>query len=178
MEACNSKWYVISVYSGLENSVVEAIKSQALKRGLLDEFEDFLVPSEQVVEIKRGKKVAKNRNYFPGYILVKVNMTDEVWSLICSVPRVNGFLGSKRPLPVPESEISKIFEQVAESQEKPRNIMTFETGEVVKVSDGPFTSFTGTIDEVDDTKQRLKLSIMIFGRPTPIELEFSQVEKC
>jgi transcriptional antiterminator NusG len=177
METSLAKWYVVSVYSGLEGSVVEAIKTLAAKRGLFDAFEDFLVPSEQVVEIKRGSKVTKNKNYFPGYILVKVCMSDEVWSLICSVPRVNGFLGSKRPLPVSEAEIGRIIEQVEASLEKPRNIILFEIGEVVKVCDGPFSSFSGAIEEVDEARQRLTLSVMLFGRPTPIELEFDQVEK-
>lgn len=172
-----AKWYVISVYSGLENSVVEAIKTQATRKGLLDQFEDFLVPCEQVVEVRRNTKVTMSRNYFPGYILVKVCMSDEIWSLICSIPRVNGFLGAKKPLPVSESEISRIFAQVKESYERPRNTLTFESGEIVKVCDGPFTSFSGTIEEVDQQKERLTVSIMIFGRPTPIELEFDQVEK-
>ncbi|MDR0632894.1 MAG: transcription termination/antitermination protein NusG [Holosporales bacterium] len=177
MEISAAKWYVVSVYSGLESSVVEAIKALALKRGLLDTFEEFLVPSEQVVEIKRGSKVTKNKNYFPGYILVKVCMSDEVWSLICSVPRVNGFLGAKRPLPVSETEINQILAQVEASLEKPRNIILFEVGEVVKVCDGPFSSFSGSIEEIDETRQRLTLSVMLFGRPTPIELDFDQVEK-
>jgi transcriptional antiterminator NusG len=177
METSSAKWYVVSVYSGLENSVVEAIKSQALKKGLLDAFEDFLVPSEQVVEVKRGEKVTKNKNYFPGYVLVKVCMTDEVWSLICGLPRVNGFLGYKSPQPIQEAEVARIFAQVKEAQEKPRNIVTFEVGEVVKVCDGPFSSFSGAIEEIDEERQRLTLSVTIFGRPTPIELEFSQIEK-
>lgn len=177
METSSSKWYVISVYSGLENSVVEAIKFQAEKKGLLELFESFLVPSEKIVEVKRGAKVTKDKNYFPGYILVKVVMTDEVWSLICSVPKVNGFLGAKKPLPVPESEINRIFEQVKESIDKPRKTLIFEVGEIVKVSDGPFTSFSGSVENVDETRERLTVSVMIFGRPTPIELEFDQVEK-
>lgn len=173
----NAKWYVVSVYSGLEKSVVEGIKFQAGKRGLLDRFEDFLVPSEQTIEMRRNTRVTVTRNCFPGYVLVKVRMSDEVWSLICSVPRVNGFLGAKKPQPVPESEVARVMAQVRESQEKPRNVISFETGEVIKVCEGPFTSFTGTIEEVDDQKERLTVSIMIFGRPTPIELEFNQVEK-
>lgn len=172
-----AKWYVVSVYSGLENSVVEGIKFQAGKRGLLDQFEDFLVPCEQTVEMRRNTKVTVKRNCFPGYILVKVHMSDEVWSLICSVPRVNGFLGAKKPLPVSEAEIARVMNQVKESQEKPRNVISFETGEVVKVCEGPFTSFSGTIEQIDEEKERLTVSVMIFGRPTPIELEFDQVEK-
>lgn len=177
MDTSVAKWYVVSVYSGMENSVVAAIKAQAVKKGLLEVFEEFFIPSEEVVEIKKGAKTTVNRNYFPGYILVKVQMSDEIWSLICSVPRVNGFLGSKKPLPVPESEIHRILQQVKESHEKPRSAVTFEIGEVVKVCDGPFTSFTGTIEDMDQQRERLTVSVMIFGRPTPIELENGQVEK-
>ncbi|MDR2464398.1 MAG: transcription termination/antitermination protein NusG [Holosporales bacterium] len=173
-----SKWYVVSVYSGLENSVVDAIKLQAEKKGLLDRFEEFLIPKEEIVEVRRGTKVTKDKNYFPGYVLIKMFLDDDVWSMICSVPRVNGFLGAKHPLPVSESEISRIFAQVQESREHPRHQLSFEVGEVVKVNDGPFTSFSGTIDSVDTTRERLSVSVMIFGRPTPIDLDFGQVEKC
>lgn len=172
-----AKWYVVNVYSGLERNVVEGIKFQAGKRGLLDRFEDFLVPTEQTVEMRRNAKVTVTRNCFPGYVFVKVRMSDDVWSLICGVPRVNGFLGTKKPQPVPEAEIARVMEQVRESQEKPRSVIAFEVGEMVKVCEGPFTSFTGTIEEVDELKERLTVSIMIFGRPTPIDLEFNQVEK-
>ncbi|GHS95084.1 transcription termination/antitermination protein NusG [Alphaproteobacteria bacterium] len=172
-----ARWYVVSVYSGLENSVVETIKEQATKKGLLNQFEELFVPSEQVIEMRRGKKTTKNRTYFPGYILVKVEMTDEIWSLICSVPRVNGFLGAKNPLPVSEAEVSRILAQVQESHERPRSTISFEVGEVIKVADGPFTSFTGTIESVEDVRERLTVSVMIFGRPTPIDLDFGQVEK-
>lgn len=177
MDTSAAKWYVISVYSGLENSVVEAIKTQANKKGLLERFEDFFVPSEQVMEVKKGVKTTMDRTCFPGYILLKAQMSDELWSFICGVPRVNGFLGAKKPLPVPETEILRIMEQVKESHEKPRNTVTFEVGEVVKVCDGPFTSFTGTIEEIDPERERLTVSVTIFGRPTPIELEVDQVEK-
>lgn len=172
-----AKWYVVSVYSGLENSVIEGIKQQASRKGLLDQFEEFLVPSEQVVEVRRNAKVTVERKCFPGYILVKVRMSDEIWALICNVPRVNGFLGSKRPLPVSEAEVARIFDKVNESKEKPRSTVVYEIGEVVKVCEGPFTSFTGTIEQLDDQRERMVVSVMIFGRPTPIDLEFSQVEK-
>ncbi|MDR1908247.1 MAG: transcription termination/antitermination protein NusG [Holosporales bacterium] len=173
----STKWYVVSVYSGLENGVVDAIKTLAARKGLIDQIEDIIVPTEETVEVRRGTKVTVNRSYFPGYVLLKANLTDELWSLICSVPRVNGFLGAKKPLPVSESEISRIFAQVKESHERPRNKLSFEVGEVVKVTDGPFTSFSGAIEAVDSLKERLTVSVMIFGRPTPIELEYSQVEK-
>lgn len=172
-----AKWYVVSVYSGLEKSVVEGIKLQASRKGLLDQFEEFLIPSEQVVEMRKNAKVTVEKKCFPGYLLVKVRMSDEIWALICNVPRVNGFLGSKRPLPVSETEIARIFERVKESQERPHNTIEFEIGEVVKVCEGPFTSFTGTIESLDEERERMTVSVMIFGRPTPIDLEFSQVEK-
>jgi transcriptional antiterminator NusG len=173
----NAKWYVISAYSGLERGVVDAIKTLAARKGIIGDIDDIIVPTEEVVEVKRGVKVTSDRSYFPGYILLKARLTDELWSLICSVPRVNGFLGAKKPLPVSEAEISRIFAQVKESKERPRNRLSFEVGEVVKVSDGPFTSFSGIIEALDAQKERLTVSVMIFGRPTPIDLEYGQVEK-
>lgn len=175
--ATEAKWYVVSVYSGLENSVIEGIKLQAGRKGLLDQFEEFLVPSEQVMEIRRNTKVTVDRKCFPGYILIKMRMSDELWALICNVPRVNGFLGAKRPQPVSEAEIARIFDKVNESKEKPRSAIVYEIGEVVKVCEGPFTSFTGTIEQLDELRERMTVSVMIFGRPTPIDLEYSQVEK-
>jgi transcriptional antiterminator NusG len=172
-----SKWYVLSVYAGLENNVVETIKTQAKKKGFLKFFEEFLIPSEQVVSTRNGSKVTKDRNYFPGYILIKVNMNDEVWSFICSLPRVNGFLGAKKPLPISEAEIERIFNQVKEAKERPRRTVSFEIGDVVKVCDGPFMSFSGTVESIEEQKERLTVSVMVFGRPTPIDLDFSQVEK-
>jgi transcriptional antiterminator NusG len=177
MENSPAKWYVISVFAGLENSVVEAIKAQAMRSGVLDAFEEFLVPSEQIIKQRRGSKITMLKSYFPGYVLVKVRMSDKIWSMICSVPRVSGFLGAKTPQVVSEAEINRIMEQVKNADERPRSVVSFEIGEVVKVCDGPFSSFSGVIENVDDEKQRLKLSIAIFGRPTPIELEFNQVEK-
>ncbi|MDR0631165.1 MAG: transcription termination/antitermination protein NusG [Holosporales bacterium] len=175
MEA--SKWYVVSVYSGLENGVVSGIKTLAAKKGLIDQIDDIVIPTEDVVEVRRGNKVTSKKSYFPGYVLLKARLSDELQSLICGVPRVNGFLGAKKPLPVSESEIARIFEQIKESQERPRSKVSFETGEVVKVNDGPFASFSGAIEAVDHQKERLTVSVMIFGRPTPIEFEFCQVEK-
>jgi transcriptional antiterminator NusG len=172
-----ARWYIVSVYSGLENRVVEAIKEQAAKKGLLGLFHEFLIPCEQVVEINHGQKVTKTRTYFPGYVLVKVEMRDDIWSLICGLPRVNGFLGAKKPLPISEAEVHRILDQIKESQARPRRTISFEIGETVKVTEGPFASFQGTIDSVDDEKERLTVSVMILSRPTPIDLDYSQVEK-
>lgn len=177
MDTSAAKWYVISIHSGFENSVVSVIKERAAKKGLLEQFEDFLIPSEQIVEVRKGTKTTVDKKCFPGYILVKAYMSDEVWSFICSIPRVNGFLGAKKPLPVSEAEINRIVEQVKESHEKPRSVITFEIGEMIKVADGPFTSFTGRIEDIDSERERLTVSVTIFGRPTPIELEMDQVEK-
>ncbi|MDR1208298.1 MAG: transcription termination/antitermination protein NusG [Holosporales bacterium] len=173
----SSKWYVVSVYSGLENGVVNAIKMLAAKKGLIDQIDDLVVPTEDIVEVRRGAKVTSQKSYFPGYVLLKARLSDELQSLICGVPRVNGFLGAKKPLPVSETEVARIFEQIKESQECPRSRISFEIGEVVKVSDGPFASFSGAIESVDPQKERLTVSVMIFGRPTPVDFDFSQVEK-
>lgn len=173
----SAKWYVVSVYSGLESGVVNGIKTLAAKKGLIDQIDDIVVPTEDVVEIRRGTKVTAKKNYFPGYVLLKARLSDELQSMICGVPRVNGFLGGKKPLPVSESEVSRIFEQIKESHERPRNKISFEVGEIVKVNDGPFSSFSGAIESVDMQKERLTVSVMIFGRPTPVDFEFGQVEK-
>jgi len=173
-----AKWYVVNVYSGFEKKVVQTIREQAEKKGLTDCFEEILVPSEEVLEVRRGAKVNVEKNYFPGYVLVKMDLTDETWHFVKDIPRVSGFLGAKgKPCPISEAEVSRILKQVQDSIEKPRHSVLFEVGEQVRVSDGPFTSFSGLVEEIEVEKGRLKVSVMIFGRPTPVELEFSQVEK-
>jgi len=171
-------WYVIHAYSGFEKKVAESVREQADQKGMGDLFEEVLVPVEEVVEMRRGAKVAAERKFFPGYVLVKMEMTDETWHLVKNTPKVTGFLGGgTRPSPVPQREVDRILQQVQEGIERPKPSVTFEIGEQVRVSDGPFTSFTGYVEEVDEERARLKVGVSIFGRATPVELEYSQVEK-
>ena len=172
------RWYVVHVYSGFEKKICQQIREQAAQKGLADLIEDVIVPAEEVVEVRRGQKVNAERKFFPGYVLVKMEMTDETWHLIKDTPKVTGFLGSKlRPSPISEAEAERILKQTQEGVEHPRPSVVFEIGEQVRVADGPFTSFNGTVEEVDEEKGRVKVSVSIFGRSTPVELEYSQVEK-
>ncbi len=172
------RWYVIHAYSGFEKKVAQTILEKAEQKGLSAQFEQVIVPTEEVVEIRRGQKVNAERKFFPGYVLVKMDLTDESWSLVRNVPRVTNFLGGGgKPQPITEAEAMRIMRQVQDGVEKPRPLVSYEVGETVRVSDGPFTSFAGVVEEVDDERSRLKVSVSIFGRATPVELEFSQVEK-
>ena len=173
-----TRWYVIHVYSGFEKKVAAAIREQVEQKGLSDKFEEILVPTEEVVEVKRGAKVNSERKFFPGYVLIKMEMTDETWHLVKNTAKVTGFLGGRgRPSPISEAEAARIINQVQEGIERPKPSISFEIGEQVRVCDGPFTSFNGLVEEVDEERARLKVAVSIFGRSTPVELDYAQVEK-
>jgi transcription termination/antitermination protein NusG len=172
------RWYIVHTYSNFEKKVMEDIKKQVVQKRLDEMFEQILVPTEEIVEIRRGRRIKSERRFFPGYVLVKVDLTDEVFHLIKNTPKVTGFLGSGlKPVPISDVEANRILNQVAEGVEKPKTTIHFEIGEQVKVADGPFASFTGQVEEVDEERSRLKVAVSIFGRPTPVELEYGQVEK-
>jgi transcriptional antiterminator NusG len=176
--AMAKRWYIVHAYSNFENKVADSIREQAKQRGLADHFEDIMVPKEKVTEVRRGRKIDTERKFFPGYVLVKMDLTDEVFHLIKNTPKVTGFLGSdNKPMPISEAEAGRIIHQVQEGIERPKPSVTFEIGEQVRVSDGPFASFNGVVEEVDDARSRVKVAVSIFGRATPVELEFGQVEK-
>ncbi|WP_346894994.1 transcription termination/antitermination protein NusG [uncultured Roseibium sp.] len=172
------RWYIVHAYSNFEKKVAEAIREKAEQQGLSDLFEEILVPMEKVVEVRRGRKVDTERKFFPGYVLVKMEMTNDAYHLIKNTPKVTGFLGSdQKPMPIPEREAMQILHQVQEGVDRPKPSVSFEVGEQVRVSDGPFASFSGLVEEVDDERARLKVAVSIFGRATPVELEFGQVDK-
>ena len=173
------RWYIVHAYSNFEKKVAESLREQSQARGLGDKVEDILVPSEKVTEVRRGRKIDTERKLFPGYVLVKCELTDDIYHLIKNTPKVTGFLGAdkSKPVPIPDAEADRILHQMQEGIERPRPAITFEIGEQVRVADGPFASFNGTVEEVDDGRSRLKVAVSIFGRATPVELEFGQVEK-
>jgi transcriptional antiterminator NusG len=175
----NMRWYVIHAYSGMEKSVKRGLEERIARSGMPEKFGRILVPSEEVVEIKAGAKSVSERRFFPGYVLVRMEMTDDSWHLVRNTPKVTAFLGGKvgKPVPITDAEAARIVQQVAEGVERPRPSITFEVGEQVRVTDGPFTSFNGTVEEVDEERGRIKVSVSIFGRATPVELEYTQVEK-
>lgn len=172
------RWYSVSVLSNFEKKIAEQIKTAVEEKGMQDQIEEVLVPTEEVIEVRRGKKVTTERRFMPGYVLVRMEMTDEGYHLVTSINRVTGFLGPQgRPMPMRDAEVNAILNRVEEGVEAPRSLITFEVGEQVSVSDGPFEGFDGMVEEVDDDNQRLKVTVSIFGRATPVELEFTQVSK-
>ena len=177
--AGKARWYIVHAYSNFEQKVAEAIREQAGRQGLEEQFEDIQVPTEEVTEVVRGSKKVRQHRHFPGYVLVKMEMTDEAYHLVKNTPKVTGFLGTQsKPQAVSDKEVERILGRVAEvGAAKPRNLIHYEVGERVKVSDGPFQSFEGTVSEVDEDSGRLKVAVMIFGRETPVDLEYAQVEK-
>lgn len=173
-----ARWYIVHAYSNFENKVADEIRKQAVQNGLTELFEEIQVPQEEVVEIRRGVKVKAHRKFFPGYVLVKARLTDEAYHLVKNTPKVTGFLGTgSKPIPVSQAEVDRIMNQVKEGVEHPKPAITFEIGETVRVADGPFTSFNGSVEEIDEGRSRLKVAVSIFGRATPVELDFAQVEK-
>ena len=176
----SKSWYIVHAYSNFEKKVAESIKERAMAADLESSFEEIIVPTEEVIEIKRGRKINSEKRFFPGYVLVYMNLTDETFHLVKNTPKVTGFLGSDhgtKPHPVSQEEIDRIINRIREGSESPRPSVVFEIGEQVRVSDGPFASFNGSVEEIDEEKTKLKVEVLIFGRPTPVELQYSQVEK-
>ena len=172
------RWYIVHVYSGFEKKVAASVKEQAQQQELADAITEVLVPTEEVVQMRRGQKISAERKFFPGYVLVKMDLNDHAYHLIKNTPKVTGFLGTGgKPSPISDAEAERIMKQVQEGIERPKPSITFEVGEQVRVSDGPFTSFNGFVEEVDEERARLKVAVSIFGRATPVELEYGQVEK-
>jgi transcription termination/antitermination protein NusG len=174
----NHKWYIVHAYSNFEKKVAESIREQAKSQGLEDSFSEILVPTEDVVEIRRGRKFNAERKFFPGYVLVKMDLSDEAYHLVKNTPKVTGFLGSgSKPMPVTEREVARIIGAIEEGVERPKPTIRFDIGETVRVTDGPFQSFSGVVEQVDEDRARLRVTVSIFGRATPVELEYGQVEK-
>jgi len=173
------KWYVVHAFSGAEHQVKRSLEDRVRRSGLLDRFGDILVPTEEVVELRDGQKRRTDRKFFPGYVLVQMEMDDQTWHLVREVPKVMGFIGGRgdRPAAISDTEADKILQRMQEGTDKPRPKVLFEVGEVVRVREGPFTDFSGVLEEVNYEKSRLRVAVLIFGRSTPVELEFSQVEK-
>lgn len=173
-----ARWYVVNVYSGFEKKVAQTIEEQARKKGVEKKFEEILVPTEEVVEVKKGEKTTKEQQFFPGYVLVKMELDDITWHLVRNIPKVTSFLGAGgKPTPVSQSEVKRILQQVEEGVSRPKSAVSYEIGEQVRICDGAFTSFTGLVEEIDEEKARLKVAVSVFGRATPVDLEFTQVEK-
>jgi len=173
------RWYVVHAYSGMEKSVMRALTERVARAGMQDQFGQILVPTEEVIEVKNGHKSVSERRFFPGYVLVEMEMTDETWHLVKNTSKVTGFIGGKsnKPTPIPPHEVDKIMQQMQDGVEKPRPKVLYEVGEMVRIKDGPFTDFNGNVEEVNYEKSKVRVSVTIFGRATPVELDFGQVEK-